>query len=82
MDWGCIYLQVYGNGIILTCQRIWLTTLRWGDMYNTEGWCGPSGFPAREDDLSPGEKKRKMSTWERFSTNKHSVFSSVINPIV
>lgn len=81
MDWGCIYLQVYGNGNIVTCQRIWLTTLRSGDMYNTEGWCGPSGFPVREDDLSVLVRGGKMSTWERFSTNKHSAFSSLIDSI-
>lgn len=77
MDWGCIYLQVYGNGNFVTCQRIRLTTLRWGDMYYTEGWCRPSGFPARDDDLSVLVRRGKMSTWERFSTNKHSVLNSL-----
>ena len=48
-------------------------------MYNTEGWCGPSGFPAREDDLSVMERGE-------MPTNKHSVFFvgflSVIDPLV
>lgn len=53
MDYGCIYLQVNGDGNIVTCHRTyaWLTILQWVVMYITEGWCGPSGFPAREEDF-------------------------------
>lgn len=54
MDYGCIYLQVYEDGNIVTCQRayVWLTTLQWGVGVYVHG-----GFPAREEDLSPGAKR-------------------------
>lgn len=75
MDYGCIYLQVYEDGNIVTCLRtyVWLTTLQWGGVY-VHG-----RFPAREEDLSPGAKRGKC-LHGRFLVNKHSVFISLIVP--
>lgn len=63
---GCIYLQVYGNGNV-TRPRIWLPTIRWGDMCGCFLWV--QWFSS---------ERMSQSWWEEW-TCLHEIDSQQIN---